>query len=85
MVEEGGARVSGDDWILTVNLFLVYHTEAAWILNHDVNNDSDEDGDCVEGYIRNENRLFFQTGRKFDSDYTSHFIHTGWFVLLLHL
>ena len=59
MAEEGGARVRGDDWILTVNLFLVYHTEAAGILNHDVNNDSDEDADCVEGYIRNENRLFF--------------------------
>ena len=46
MGKEGGARVSAEDWILTVNLFLVYHTEAAGILNHDVNNDSDEDADC---------------------------------------
>ena len=51
MVEEGGARMSGDDWMVTVNLFLVYHTEAALCLSHDVNDNSDEDADCEEGLI----------------------------------
>ena len=51
MVEEGGARVSGDDWMLTVNLFLVDHTEAAWGLNHYVDDDSDENAVCEEGTI----------------------------------
>ena len=53
MVEEGGAWVSGDDWILTVNLFLVHHTEAAGILNDDVNNDSDEDAAGVSKSSKN--------------------------------
>ena len=43
--------MSGDGWMLTVNLFLVYHTEAAWVLGHDVNDDPDEDADCEEGVI----------------------------------
>ena len=53
MGPEGGARVSAEDQILTVNLFLVYHTEAAWGLNHDVNDDSesDENAVCEEGAI----------------------------------
>ena len=53
MTNGGGGRSSGewDDWMVTVNLFLVYHTEAAWVLNHDVNDNSDEDADCEEGVI----------------------------------